>query len=190
MITLVSAAKVETFRIEFLGVSTTVLDNLHDIKLGLDGKRLFVSDVDNDRVVVLDADSLALFDHFGSDHQGCTHDVDFDKDGRLYVADTHNGRVTIYEMARNNGRRVGELSERIRDLGGVLVDLNGQIYVGAAWSNNLVVREDGKIVGELRCLSSPHDNEMTPDGDIWLADAIAHTRVADPQGVVGTEIWF
>ena len=98
--------------------------------------------------------------------------------------------MTIYEMAGNNRRLGGELSERIRDLGGVLVDLNGQIYVGAAWSNNLVVREDGKIVGELRCLSSPHDNEMTPDGDIWLADAIAHNRVADPQGVVGTEIWF
>lgn len=54
MITLVSAAKVETFRIEFLGVSTTALDNPHDIKLGLDGKRLFVSDVDNDQVVILE----------------------------------------------------------------------------------------------------------------------------------------
>ena len=93
-------------------------------------------------------------------------------------------------MAGNNGRLVGELSERIRGPEGVLVDLNGQIYVGAAWSNNLVVCEDGKIVGELRCLSSLHDVEMTPDGDIRPADAIAHTRVADYQGVVGTEIWF
>ncbi len=98
--------------------------------------------------------------------------------------------MTIYEMAGNNGRLVGGLSERIRGLGGVLVNLNGQIYVGAAWSNNLVVCEDGKIVGELRGLSSPHDVEMTPDGDIRLADAIAQTRVADYQGVVGTEIWF
>ena len=168
-----------TFRIEFLGVSTTALDNPHDIKLGSDGKRLFVSNVDNDRVFVLDADRLALFDHFSSDHQGGTHDVDLDKDGRLYLADTHNGRVTNYEMAGNNGRLVGELSERIRGPEGVLVDLNGQIYVGAAWSNNLVVCEDGKIVGELRGLSSPHDVEMTLDGDIRLADAIAHTRVAD-----------
>ena len=93
-------------------------------------------------------------------------------------------------MAGNNGRLVGELSERIRGPEGVLVDLNGQIYVGAAWSNNLVVCENGKIVRELRGLSSPHDVEMTPDGDTRLTDAIAHTRIADPKGVVGTEIWF
>jgi len=171
VVTLASAATAETFRIEFLGASTTDLDNPHDVKLGPDGKRLFVSDVDNNRVVVLDADSLALLDHFGSDHQGGTHDVDFDKDGRLYVADTHNGRVTIYEMAGNKGRLVGELSERIRGPEGVLVHPNGRIYVGAAWSNNLVVYENGKIVGEMGGLSSPHDVEMTPDGDIWLADA-------------------
>ncbi len=107
VITLASAAKVETFRIEFLGVRKMALDNPHDIKLGPDRKRLFVSDVDNDRVVVLDADSLALFDRFGSEHQGGTHDVDFDKDWRLYVADTHDGRVTIYEMAGNKGRLLG-----------------------------------------------------------------------------------
>ncbi len=84
-----------------------------------------------------------------------------------------------YEMAGNNGRLVGELSERIRGPEEVMVDLNSQIYFGAAWSNNLVVCEDGKIVGELRGLCSPHDVEITPDGDIRLADAIAHTRVAD-----------
>ena len=74
-----------------------------------------------------------MCDHFGSDHQGGTHDVDYDKDGRLYVADTHNGRVTIYEMTGNKGRLVGELSERIRGPEGVLVHPNGRIYVGAAW---------------------------------------------------------
>ena len=38
-------------------------------------------------------------------------------------------------------------------------------------SGNLVVYEDGKVVGEMKGLSSPHDVGATPEGDIWLADA-------------------
>ena len=52
-----------------------------------------------------------------------------------------------------------------------MIHPNGRIYVGGAWSGNLVVYEDGKVVGEMKGLSSPHDVEVTPDGDIWLADS-------------------
>lgn len=171
LISLPGVVSADAFRIEFLGASTAALANPHDIKLSPDGKWLFVSDVDNDRVVILDADSLSLLGHFGADHQDGTHDVDFDPHGRLYVADTHNGRVTIYRMSGTNGRLVGELSERIRGPEGVLVHPNGRIYVGAAWSGNLVVYENGKVVQELKGLSSPHDVELSPSGDVWLADA-------------------
>ena len=97
--------------------------------------------------------------------------MDFDRDGRLYAADTHNGRVTIYEMSGTSGRIVGELSERIRKPEGVLVHLNGRIYVGAAWSDNLAVYKNGKVVQEMKGLSAPHDVGLAPSGDIWLADA-------------------
>ncbi len=166
-----TVAASDAFRAEFLTASTANLGNPHDIKLSPDGKYLFISDVDNDRVAVLDAETLQLVDKFGSDHQGGTHDVDFDTAGRLYVADTHNGRVTIYEMSGTRGRLFGELTDRIRGPEGVLVHSNGRIYVGGAWSDNLVVYENGKVVGELKGLSSPHDVEATPEGDIWLADA-------------------
>jgi DNA-binding beta-propeller fold protein YncE len=170
LMSLPGVASADAFRIEFLGASTAALANPHDIKLSPDGKGLFVADVDNNRVAILDADTLALLGHFGGDHQDGTHDVDFDRNGRLYVADTHNGRVTIYEMSGTRGRLVGELSARIRGPEGVLVHPNGRIYVGAAWSGNLVVYENGKVVQEMKGLSSPHDVELTPSGDIWLAD--------------------
>ena len=156
---------------KFLGASNVPLSNPHDIKLSPDGKYLFVSDVGNNRVAILDPKTLILVDEFGSDHQSGTHDVDFDAMGRAYVADTHNGRVTIYEMNQTKAKLVGELSERIRGPEGVLVHPNGRVYIAGAWSNNLVAYEDGKIVGELGGLSSPHDVEATPGGDIWLADA-------------------
>jgi DNA-binding beta-propeller fold protein YncE len=155
----------------YLGASTTPLENPHDIKLSPDGRYLFVSDVGNNRVAILDPESLELRGEFGSGHQSGTHDVDFDAEGRAYVADTHNNRVLIYTMDGLEARRVGELGERIRGPEGVLAHPNGRIYVAGAWSGNVVAYADGRVVAELKGLSSPHDVELAGNGDIWLADA-------------------
>ena len=155
----------------FIAASTVDLENPHDLKLSPDGKYLFVSDVGNNRVAILDPETLALIDQFGADHQSGTHDVDFDADGRAYVADTHNGRVTIYAMTGTKAKLVGELKERLSGPEGVLVHPNGRVYVAGAWSGNVVAYKDGKIVKELKGLSSPHDLERAPGGDIWLSDA-------------------
>lgn len=155
----------------FVAASSVDLKNPHDLKLSPDGRHLFVSDVGNNRVAILDAETLALVDAFGADHQSGTHDVDFDIAGRAYVADTHNNRVAIYEMNGTKAELVGELSERIRGPEGVLAHPNGRIYVGGAWSGNVVVYDNGKVVGELKGLSSPHDLEIAADGDIWLSDS-------------------
>lgn len=158
-------------RLTFVGASTVDLENPHDLKLTPDGRYLFVADVGNNRVAILDPDSLELVGAFGADHQAGTHDIDFDATGRVYVADTHNNRVTIYTLDGLDARLVGELSERIRGPEGVLAHPNGRIYVAGAWSGNVVAYADGKIVAELRGLSSPHDVELAADGNIWLADA-------------------
>ena len=164
----------------FVAASRVELDNPHDLKLSPDGNYLFVADVDNNRVVILDPNTLAFITAFGSDHQAGTHDLDFDQQGRLYVADTHNNRVTIYEVdmqaKRVSATLVGELKERIRGPEGVLAHPNGRIYVAGAWSHNVVVYENNRVVGELKGLSSPHDLELAPDGTIWLADA-GHDRM-------------
>jgi hypothetical protein len=48
---------------------------------------------------------------------------------------------------------------------------NGRIYVGGAWSGNVVVYENGKLAAEIKGLSSRHDLEIAADGDIWLSDS-------------------
>ena len=152
--------------------SRPILSNPHDLKLTPDGVYLFVSDVGNNRIAILDPETLDLIDTFGEDHQSGTHDIDFDAMGRAYVADTHNNRVVIYSVSGTNASQVGELTTRIRGPEGVLAHPNGRIYVAGAWSNNLVVFKNGAVVDELRGLSSPHDLELAADGsDIWLADA-------------------
>ena len=171
---IVTPAAAQSFQAEFLGASDAPMENPHDLKLSPDGRHLLVSDVGNGRVVILDPESLEMLGAFGADHQSGTHDIDFDARGRAYVADTHNSRVTIYEMDGTRASLVGELSERIRGPEGVLAHPNGRIYVAGAWSGNVVAYQDGVIVGELTGLSAPHDLERTPEGDIWLADSGNH----------------
>ncbi|MGI9524697.1 MAG: NHL repeat-containing protein [Hyphomicrobiaceae bacterium] len=155
----------------FLNGSTVPLSNPHDLKLSPDGKYLFVSDVGNDRIAILDPDTLKFQGSFGSDHQSGTHDIDFDSLGRAYVADTHNNRVTIYKIDDLTADLVGELSAGVRGPEGVLLHPNGRIYVAGAWSGNLVAYEGSNVVKELDGLSSPHDVELAPGGDLWLSDA-------------------
>ncbi|MBT3094877.1 MAG: NHL repeat-containing protein [Candidatus Thiodiazotropha endolucinida] len=156
----------------FVHASKPILSNPHDLKLTPNGRYLFVSDVGNDRIAILDPESLDLIDAFGEDHQSGTHDIDFDLKGQAYVADTHNNRVIIYSVSGTNASQIGELTTGIRGPEGVLAHPNGRIYVAGAWSNNLVVFENGVMVNERRGLSAPHDLELAANGsDIWLADA-------------------
>ncbi len=151
--------------------SSLALSNPHDLKLSPDGRYLLVSDVGNNRIAILDPDSLVLLGQFGADHQSGTHDIDFDDKGLAYVADTHNNRVTIYRMQDKQATLIGELSESVRGPEGVLAHPNGRIYVAGAWSGNVVAFERGEKIGELTGLSSPHDLELAANGDLWLADA-------------------
>jgi sugar lactone lactonase YvrE len=156
---------------EFVGASSTDLDNPHDLKLSPDGRQLFVSDTGNNRVVILDPETLQRLGEFGADHQSGTHDADFDLSGRVYVADTHKARVTVYEMKGLAATLVDELKGPLEGPEGVLVHPNGRIYVAGAWSGNVVAFVDGKPVKELKGLSAPHDLENTANGDIWLSDS-------------------
>ena len=157
--------------VEYQLASTTALSNPHDVKLSPDGRYLFVSDVGNNRVVLLDPETLDFVAEFGSDHQSGTHDVDFDAQGKAYVADTHNNRVTIYRMAGTQATLTGELKGRVRGPEGVLNYSNGTVYVAGAWSGNVVAYRNGQVVNELGGLSSPHDLVETADGNIWLSDS-------------------
>ncbi len=162
------------FSVMYQSASSVPLDNPHDLKLSPDGKYLFVSDLGNNRVVLLDPETLSFVSAFGADHQSGTHDVDFDARGQAYVADTHNNRVTIYRVDNTSATLTGELKGPIRGPEGVLVHSNGRVYVAGAWSGNVVAFEDGRAVRELGGLSFPHDLEEDGNGNIWLSDSGNH----------------
>ncbi len=158
-------------RVTYLGASDSILGNPHDLMVGPEGKYLYIADVNFNRIAVLDPETLEWVGEFGQEDQAGTHDIDFDQNGNAYVADTHNNRVLIYTVRADRGRLTGELNKNIRGPEGVLVHPDGRIYVAGAWSNNLVVYKNKKVVNELNGLSSPHDLAFDNNGDIWLADA-------------------
>lgn len=164
------AAQAE-WRFEMLHASRTAMSNPHDVKLSTDSRHLYVSDVGNNRILVLDASTLEPVEQFGGDVLGGVHDIDFAADGRAYVADTHNGRIAIFDMQGTRGEFHGELDERLSGPEGVLVHPNGLVYAAGAWSNNVVAYRGDQVAFELRGLSAPHDLELAADGSIWLADA-------------------
>ncbi len=143
----------------------------HDVLISSDNKYLYVADNGNDRIAILDAESLKLLNTFAVDEVSQPHDVVFDEQGRLLVADTGNSRIAIYELDGLSGKLVDELSESISHPEGVAVHSNGRVYATGAASDNLVAYENGKVIAELGGFSSPHDVSIAADGSVWVADS-------------------
>jgi DNA-binding beta-propeller fold protein YncE len=53
----------------------------------------------------------------------------------------------------------------------VAVHQDGRVFATGAYSNNLVVYRDGKVIGEIGGFASPHDVEFNLEGGIWVAGA-------------------
>lgn len=151
--------------------STDNLGEPHDIVLSPDGTRLYVADNANDRIVVLHPNSLEQLGVFAEGEVDAPHDVVFDDQGRLLVADTGNHRIAIYAVEASGGRLTGALQGPMRAPEGVGVHPDGRVFATGARSGNLVVFDDGKVVAEVGGFSSPHDVEFDPSGRAWVADA-------------------
>jgi len=159
------------FDLQYVTGSNQFLAEPHDIALSPDGRYLYVSDNNNDRIAVLDPETLDLLGTFAEGEVGAPHDVAFDAAGRLLVADTDNSRIAIYEASGASARRVGELRGAFRRPEGVAVHPNGRVYVTGAASGNIEAFEGGNSVATAGGFSSPHDVAVAADGTVWIADS-------------------
>ncbi len=148
----------------------------HDIVLSPDGSRLYVADVNNNAIKVLDPQSLKTIGTFGVGEVSRPHDVAFDPAGQLLVADTGNNRIAIYQVDGNGGRLAGDISGLSRPEG-VVVAPDGTIYLTNVGRNNVEAWRDGKRVASAGRRGSganeyirPHDIDIGPDGHIYVSD--------------------
>ncbi len=162
----------QAIEFKYVAAGEAELANPHDVELSADGTLLYVSDLGNDRIAVLDASSLQLVSTFGEkDELSQPHDIDRGPDGLLYVADTGQSRIVIYQPDGTGASKVGVLKGRIRRPEGVLALGKGRVFATGAASGNIVAFQNGKVVREAGELRSPHDVIAAGDDHLWVADA-------------------
>jgi DNA-binding beta-propeller fold protein YncE len=171
----------------------------HDAALSPDGKLLYLTDMANSRMVVLEAMTLKFIGAFGKGELAYPHDADFDKSGRLLVADTGNDRIAIYEVSAAKAKLVGEL-KGLAGPEGVAVAADGRVIVTNTRAATLSVFRDGRLersvgrygkgAGEF---ANPHDVDVAPDGSVYVVDS-GNDRIQvfdaalKPKAAFGTEL--
>lgn len=158
------------------------LSQPHDAAFSPDGKLIYLTDMRNSRIQVLDAMTLKGVGRFGDGELSYPHDAEFDAAGRLLVADTGNDRIAIYEVKGAQARLAGEL-KGLAGPEGVAVTPDGRVLVTNTRNATLSVFRDGALLkttagpgtrdGELR---NPHDVEAASDGGVYVVDS-ANNRV-------------
>ncbi len=149
----------------------------HDLVLSPDRRLLYVADLGNDAVKVLDPASLETLGAFGSKELDSPHDVAFDARGRLLVADTGNDRIAVYEVEGTKGRLVESWSEGMSSPEGVVADAGGLVFVTNASGHDVLALAEGKIVARAGRRGSgpngylrPHDIDLGADGLVYVSD--------------------
>ena len=158
------------------------LSQPHDAAFSPDGKLIYLTDMRNSRIQVLEAMTLKPVGSFGKDELSYPHDAEFDKSGRLLVADTGNDRVAIYEVKGAQARLTGEL-KGLSGPEGVAITPDGRVLVTNTRNATLSVFRDGKLEGTIGGpgtkdgeLRNPHDVEAASDGSVYVVDS-ANNRV-------------
>ena len=168
---IITVAQARAFELTYEAHSAQTLSQPHDITLSSDQRYLYVADNNNNRIAVLDPSTLALLGSFAEGEVREPHDVVFDADGRLLVADTGNSRIAVYQVSGITGQLIGEYKGDFSRPEGVAAHPNGHIYVTGASSNNIVSIKDDRTIARAGGLSSPHDVVVAADGSVWIADA-------------------
>lgn len=159
--------------IVFVTASSEQFSHPHDIALAPNGNYLYVADMDNNSVKILDPQNLAILGEFGKDDLNSPHDVEFDVEGRLIVADSGNHRLVIYTVDGLIAKKFATVTNSMHSPEGVAVSNRGNIYVAntgghyvAQFVNtaeNKAINETGKAgAGETEFIR-PHDLEIWND---------------------------
>ncbi|NIR31372.1 MAG: hypothetical protein GWN84_19090 [Gammaproteobacteria bacterium] len=149
----------------------------HDLTLSPDGRYLYVADLGNHRVAVVDPETLEPVGVIGRKELASPHDVAFDRDGRLLVADTGNDRIAVYEVTGTAGVLVEQLRDGLGRPEGVAEGPDGRIYVTNVAFHNVVVLSGAKALASVGGPGSgpneyrrPHDIEVDAQGRVYVAD--------------------
>ena len=181
------AALADGFTITPVRTSDAEFGRPHDVAITEDGANLYVADLDNNRIQILDPGNLRVIGTFGANDLAAPHDVAFDSKGRVLVADTGNDRVAVYEVKVFKYETRATLIESWNADGnmgkpeGVAEGPDGRVYVSNAGLGTVLALRDGVVVAQAgdtgpsdTHLRRPHDVHVSPDGQVYVVDSGNH----------------
>jgi DNA-binding beta-propeller fold protein YncE len=136
------------------------MQNPNGMAFDFENRFLYVADPALDQVLVYDADSYKLIRKIGTTGKNHTltdpgnfskpANVAVDKDGNLYVTDTLNDRVEVFDADGNYIRTWGKNGDGPGDFArpkGIAIDSDGHVWVADAMLNRLqVFTSDGQLL--------------------------------------------
>lgn len=122
--------------------------------VALSGNKLFVSDLLNHNIHVLDRQSgaeITTFSSAGSEIDQLFHPTNIDIQGEyLYVADTSNARIQKFTLTGEYVASIGKMGVNLGEFArpkGVAVDNKNRLYVvDAAFENVQIFNDEGKLL--------------------------------------------
>ena len=161
----------------------------HDLVVSADGKHLYVADVGNDVIKVLDAKTLETIGTLGAGELSAPHDVAIDADGTLIVADSGNDRIVALSPDGGDVVQLAGWRDGLGSPEGAAVASGGWIYLANASQHTVMLMWAGTVIGRAGGFGDgpnqyirPHDVEIGPGGRVYVADPGNHRiQVLSPQ---------
>ncbi len=142
------------------GFGDNVMKDPNGIAIDTENRFIYVADTELDQVLVYDADSYKLLRRIGTTGKAHTltdpgdfskpTNVAVDKDGNLYVSDTWNDRIEVFDADGVFIRTWGKNGDGPGDFArpkGIAIDSDGHVWVADAMLNRLqVFTPEGRLL--------------------------------------------
>lgn len=142
------------------GFGEDVMKDPNGMAIDAENRFLYVADTGLDQILVYDADTYKLLRRLGTTGKEHTltdpgnfskpTNVALDKDGNLYVSDTWNDRVEVFDADGNFIRTWGKNGDGPGDFArpkGIAIDCDGHVWVADAMLNRLqVFTPEGRLL--------------------------------------------
>lgn len=162
---------------QYVTVSGPRFANPVDLILSRDKSLLFVADLGNDSIKVLDPKTLQTIDIIGRGDLNAPHDVALDNRGRLLVADTGNHRIVVFRVFGTKGKAISVWDKGFLNPKSVAVDTEGAVYITNMGHHNIMKLVNGDVVKQVggegkgpNQFIRPHDIEFDSKGRLYVAD--------------------
>jgi len=171
----------EAVKATLINTSEAVFGRPHDLALTPPGLYLAVADVDNNAIKILDPGKLRVVAEVGAGELSAPHDVTFQGEDRMLVADSGNDRIVVYKFSSvyrdgsTNAERLAIWSDGLDSPEGVVAGRKGRIYVANTGDDTVVALEDGKIVATAgsaggKEFERPHDVDVDANDRVIATD--------------------